>query len=88
MRVTHFGIENALAGESPSVYFHHADYCNILIIYQSNPNALPPSIRKRYYFFSIHFTLFLFQFLFCINKDLYATVAKKSIVQLPLQICH
>ncbi|KZS03094.1 Uncharacterized protein APZ42_034264 [Daphnia magna] len=46
-RYTHFGLESALAGDSPGVYFHHADLLQYADIYQSNPNALPPSIRKK-----------------------------------------
>ncbi len=58
-RYTHFGLESALAGESPEEYFHHADLLQYAAIYKSNPNALPPSIRKKVLFFIFNPYLFL-----------------------------
>ena len=46
-RYTHFGLECALAGDSPGLYHHHADLLQYAGIYKTNPKALPLSIRRK-----------------------------------------
>ncbi len=46
-RYTHFGLECALAGDSPGLYHRHADLLQYAAIYKTNPKALPLSIRRK-----------------------------------------
>lgn len=43
----HFGLESALAGESPGLYFKHADLLQFAQIYITSPELLPSRIRKK-----------------------------------------
>jgi hypothetical protein len=46
-RYIHFGLECALAGDSPGLYHRHADVLQQAAIYKTNPKSLLQSIRKK-----------------------------------------
>lgn len=48
----HFGLENALLGESPGIVHRNADLLQYVEIYNEAPHLLPQSLRKKviYYF--------------------------------------
>jgi hypothetical protein len=49
----HFGLESALAGESPGLYFKHSDLLQFASIYKLSPKRLPIRIRKNVTGFTI-----------------------------------
>ena len=46
-RYVHFGLENALCGDSVGIYFKHADILQYAGIYRTNPEALPFCLRNK-----------------------------------------
>lgn len=46
----HFGLENALCGDSVGIYFKHADILQYGGIYRTNPEALPFCLRNKVIF--------------------------------------
>lgn len=46
-KLMYFGVEEAIAGDSPGVLFQNADLLQYLQIYLDSPDYLPECIRKK-----------------------------------------
>ncbi|XP_045032088.1 uncharacterized protein LOC123474226 [Daphnia magna] len=47
VKYMHFGLESALKGDSPGLYFKHSNLLQYASIYATKPELLPDSIRKK-----------------------------------------
>lgn len=47
IKYMHFGLESALRGESPGLYFKHSNLLQYASIYAMNPRLVPASVRKQ-----------------------------------------
>lgn len=50
----HFGLENALMGNSPGIVHRNADLLQFVDVYMESPHLVPESVRKKVFCFEIY----------------------------------
>jgi hypothetical protein len=56
-KYVHFGLENALSGNSAGLIHRDADFMQFFYLYYKNASILPKNLRKRVNIIFISFTL-------------------------------